>query len=62
MLRDLKRLDEARSALDHGAAQARRIYREPHPELAAILNNLALVEQDQKDYAPADTHFREVLA
>ena len=29
--------------------------------LATVLNNLALVEQDQKDYAGAETHFREVL-
>jgi tetratricopeptide (TPR) repeat protein len=28
---------------------------------ATILNNLALVEQDQKDYAGAETRFREVL-
>jgi len=62
VLRDLKRLDEARAALDDGVVQARQIYREPHPALATILNNLALVEQDQKDYARADTHFREVLA
>jgi serine/threonine protein kinase/tetratricopeptide (TPR) repeat protein len=62
VLRDLKRLDEARRALDEGVVLARQIYREPHPALATILNNLALAEQDQKDYAQADTHFREVLA
>ena len=61
MLRDLKRLDEARRVLDAGVAEARQVYREPHPNLATILNNLALVEQDQKDYAGAETHFREVL-
>ncbi len=47
--------------LDAGVAEARQVYREPHPALATILNNLALVEQDQKDYAGAETHFREVL-
>ena len=62
VLRDLRRLDEARTVLDDGAAQARLIYREPHPALTTILTNLALVEQDQKDYAAADAHFREVLA
>jgi tetratricopeptide (TPR) repeat protein len=61
VLRDLKRLDEARRVLDAGVAEARQVYREPHPALATILNNLALVEQDQKDYAGAETHFREVL-
>jgi tetratricopeptide (TPR) repeat protein len=61
VLRDLKRPDEARPVLDPGAAEAREVYREPHPMLATILNNLALVEQDQKDYAGAETHFREVL-
>jgi tetratricopeptide (TPR) repeat protein len=62
VLRDLKRLPEARQVLDEGVAQARLVYREPHPALATILNNLALVEQDQKDYAGAEAHFREVLA
>ena len=61
VLRDLKRPDEARTVLDAGVAEARQVYREPHPALATILNNLALVEQDQKDYAGAETHFREVL-
>jgi tetratricopeptide (TPR) repeat protein len=61
VLRDLKRLDEARTVLDAGLAEARAVYREAHPALATILNNLALVEQDQKDYAGAETHFREVL-
>ena len=61
VLRDLKRPDEARVVLDVGVAEARQVYREPHPALATILNNLALVEQDQKDYAGAETHFREVL-
>ena len=57
----MKRPDEARRVLDAGVAEARQVYREPHPNLATILNNLALVEQDQKDYAGAETHFREVL-
>ena len=61
VLRDMKRPDEARRVLDAGVAEARQVYREPHPNLATILNNLALVEQDQKDYAGAETHFREVL-
>jgi serine/threonine protein kinase/tetratricopeptide (TPR) repeat protein len=61
VLHDLKRPDEARRVLDAGVAEARQVYREPHPSLATILNNLALVEQDQKDYAGAETHFREVL-
>jgi eukaryotic-like serine/threonine-protein kinase len=61
VLRDLKRPVEARMVLDAGVAEAREVYREPHPALATILNNLALVEQDQKDYAGAETHFREVL-
>ncbi len=61
VLRDLRRLDEARRVLDEGVAEARLVYPEPHPAVATILNNLALVEQDQKDYAGAETHFREVL-
>ena len=61
VLRDLKRPDEARRVLEAGVAEARQVYREPHPALATILNNLALVEQDQKDYAGAEAHFREVL-
>jgi len=61
ILRELRRPDEARVVLDAGVAEARQVYREPHPALATILNNLALVEQDQKDYAGAETHFREVL-
>ena len=61
MLRELRRLPEARAVLDAGVRDARRVYRDPHPALATILNNLALVEQDQKDYAGAETHFREVL-
>jgi len=62
VLRELGRPAEARPILEDGVAQARLVYREPHPNLATVINNLALVEQDQKDYAGAETHFREVLA
>jgi serine/threonine protein kinase/tetratricopeptide (TPR) repeat protein len=61
VLRELGRPADARPILDDGVAQARLVYREPHPMLATIINNLALVEQDLKDYAGAETHFREVL-
>jgi tetratricopeptide (TPR) repeat protein len=62
VLRSLKRLTEARAELERGVAQARRLYRGPHPALATIINNLALVAQDQNDYDAAESLFREVLS
>ena len=62
VLRSLKRLPEARTVLERGVADARRLYKGPHPALATIVNNLALVAQDQGDFDAAERLFREVLA
>ncbi len=62
ILRELKRLDEARAVLEAGVADARKLYPEPHGQLGTILNNLALVERAQRNYARAEALYREVLA
>jgi serine/threonine protein kinase/tetratricopeptide (TPR) repeat protein len=62
VLRSLKRLSEARTVLERGVADARRLYTQPHPALATIVNNLALVAQDQGDFDAAERLFREILA
>jgi serine/threonine protein kinase/tetratricopeptide (TPR) repeat protein len=62
VLRSLKRLSEARAVLERGVADARRVYTQPHPALGTIINNLALVAQDQGDLDAAESFFREVLA
>jgi eukaryotic-like serine/threonine-protein kinase len=61
VLRDLKRLPEARAVLERGVADARRVYTQPHPALGTIINNLAIVAQDQGDLDAAESLFREVL-
>jgi serine/threonine protein kinase/tetratricopeptide (TPR) repeat protein len=61
VLRESKRLVEARQILEAGVADARQVYRDPHPALATILNNLALVVQDLGDLDQAERLFREVL-
>ncbi len=62
LLRDGKRLEEARNCFEEAAEIQRTVYRGPHPRWATTLDLLAGVQADLGDLPSAIQQRREVLA
>lgn len=61
MLRKAGKLAQAAGAYREALGVARLVLGDPHPDLAAILNNLALVLSNQGKHVEAEAMFRESL-